>query len=64
MEMWVVALIIAFIFLSYYMKQPLLSFVSIILLISQIFIVQNTFVMLALIFATLYLFFNAITTKY
>ena len=64
MEMWVVALIIAFIFLSYYMKQPLLSFVSIILLISQIFVVQNTFVMLALIFATLYLFFNAITTKY
>jgi len=64
MEIWVVILIIAFIFLAKYTKQPLLIFPSIILMFSQIFVVQNTMVILALIFTILYLFYSMIFTKY
>jgi len=63
MELWIVILIIAFIFLAKYTRQPLLNFTSIILMISQIFIVENTMIMLALIFSTLFLLFATFYTK-
>lgn len=64
MDLWIVIFIIGFMFLAKYTRQPLLNFASIILIISQIFVVENTIIMLALIFSALYMLFATLYTKY